>query len=172
MTQVAAYYVALVLALYPYLLFLVAAFLTWQSVVLVGGREIAVVERRYFGRKMPQGRVIAQSNEIGIQARTLGPGLHFLIPFLYKPRKYPFTTIAEHEVGIIESIDGDPVPPGKIFAKVVEGHNSFQDGEAFLANSGQKGPQIQILPPGTYRINPVLFNIRNADSKPPRLSPP
>jgi uncharacterized membrane protein YqiK len=154
-------YVHLALSLYPYYLGAAGLFLLWQSVVLVGGREIAVMERRYFGRKMPQGRVIAQADEIGIQARTLGPGLHFLIPFLYVPRKFPFTTIDENEVGIIESIDGDPVPPGKIFAKVVEGHNSFQDGEQFLQNGGQKGPQIQILPPGTYRINPILFKIRN-----------
>jgi len=133
----------------------------YQSLVLVGGREMAVLERKYFGKNMPQGRVIAQKSEIGIQARTLGPGLHLLIPFLYSVKKYHFTVIGENEVGIIESIDGDPVPPGKIFAKVVEGHNAFQDGEKFLLNGGQKGPQIQILSPGTYRINPVLFKIKN-----------
>ena len=131
-----------------------------KSIVIVGGREIAVLERKYFGGHMPQGRVIALKNEIGIQARTLGPGLHLLIPFLYSVRKYSFTTIAEMEVGIVESIDGDPVPPGKIFAKVVEGHNSFQDGETFLKNKGQKGPQIAILAPGVYRINPILFSVR------------
>jgi hypothetical protein len=27
-------------------------------------------------------------------------------------------------------------------------HNLFQDGEAFLNNHGEKGPQVQILPPG------------------------
>src|SRR3989442_150704 len=113
----------------PYVVGLVALILIYRSVVLVGGTEIAVVERKYFGAKMPQGRVIAQVNQIGIQARTLGPGLHFLIPFLYKPRKFPFLTIGEKEVGIVESIDGDPIPPGRIFAKVVEGHNAFQDGE-------------------------------------------
>ncbi len=151
---------ALVRAYYPYLLAFAGIVLVWKSIVIVGGTEIAVVERRYFGAKMPQGRVVAQSNEVGIQARTLGPGLHFLIPFIYVPKKYPFTAIAEIEVGVVESIDGDPVPPGKIFAKVVEGHNAFQDGELFLANGGEKGPQIQIMPPGTYRINPVLFRMR------------
>ncbi len=148
----------------PYVIVFFAIVLFFKSVVLVGGREIAVVERRYFGKKMPQGRVIAQANEIGIQARTLGPGLHFLIPFLYAPKKYQFMVISEKEIGIIESIDGDPVPPGKIFAKVVPGHNSFQDGEKFLQNGGQKGPQIEILPPGVYRINPILFTIRKNPS--------
>jgi len=149
-----------VLAAMPYVVALIVLITLWKSIVLVRGTEIAVVERRYFGRKMPQGRVIAQANEIGVQARTLAPGLHFLIPYVYRAMKYPFTVIAESEVGIVESIDGDPIPPGKIFAKVVEGHNAFQDGELFLKNGGQKGPQIAILPPGTYRINPILFNVR------------
>jgi regulator of protease activity HflC (stomatin/prohibitin superfamily) len=144
----------------PYLIGFILFILIVKSIVLVRGKEIAVVERKYFGKKMPQGRVIAQSNEIGIQARTLGPGMHFLIPFIYKAIKYPFSTIAQNEVGMVESIDGDPIPPGKIFAAVVEGHNSFQDGEKFLANGGQKGPQIQIMPPGVYRINTTLFSVR------------
>jgi uncharacterized membrane protein YqiK len=130
-----------------------------KSVVLVGGMEIAVLERRWFGRNMPQGRVIALRSEVGIQARTLGPGLHFLIPFLYKATKSEFVEIGAGAVGLVESIDGSPIPPGKIFGREVAGHDAFQDGEAFLENGGEKGPQIQILPPGKYRINPFLFSI-------------
>jgi len=132
-----------------------------RSIIVVGGREIAVLERRWFGKNMPQGRVIAMAGEIGIQARTLGPGLHFVIPYIYKARKSVFVMIGENEVGIIESIDGNSIPAGKIFAKVVPEHDSFQDAEAFLMNGGEKGPQIEILPPGYYRINPALFTIRN-----------
>lgn len=132
-----------------------------NTIIVVGGRSVAMLERRYFGKNMPQGRVIAMKREIGVQARTLGPGLHLLIPFIYKARKTGFTIIGENEIGIIESIDGNPVPPGKIFAKVVTEHNSFQDGELFLKNGGEKGPQIEILPPGNYRINPALFKVRN-----------
>ncbi len=133
--------------------------LAYYSIVIVTGSEMAVMERRWFGRKMPQGRVVAMGNEVGIQARTLGPGLHFLIPFIYVARKYPFIEIKDGEIGIIEAIDGNPIPPGRIFAQVVEGHNAFQDGEVFLTNGGQKGPQIQIVPPGKYRINPYQFNV-------------
>jgi len=82
-------------------------FVIYNSLVNVGGREIAVLERKWFGTKMPKGRVVAMSNEIGIQARTLGPGLHLLIPFLYKAKKVPFTIIGEVEIGLIESIDGN-----------------------------------------------------------------
>jgi regulator of protease activity HflC (stomatin/prohibitin superfamily) len=152
---------ALIFAHFWLILAIVIGFyLLLNSVIVVGGTEIAVLERKYFGRRMPQGRVIALSREIGIRAKTLGPGLHFLIPFLYVPTKFPFTNILEDEIGLAESIDGEAIPPGKIFATVVEGHNSFQDGEHFLINGGEKGPQIQILPPGMYRINPILFKMR------------
>lgn len=139
---------------------LVAIVLIRKSVVIVGGREIAVVERKYLGRDMPQGRVIAMPGQVGIQARTLGPGMHFLIPFLFKARKLPFTIIGDEEVGLVESIDGDAIPAGKIFARLAPNHNSFQDGSAFLKNGGEKGPQIEILPPGVYRINTALFAVR------------
>lgn len=131
-----------------------------KTIVVVGGSEIAVLERKYFGKAMPQGRVVAQESEIGIQARTLGPGLHFLVPFLYSTKKQQFTLIREDEIGLVESIDGNSIPPGKIFGRTVDGHNTFQDGAAFLANGGEKGPQIPVIPAGTYRINPFLFTVR------------
>lgn len=134
-------------------------YLLYTSIVIVGGTEIAILERRYLGKQMPPGRVIAMSNEVGIQARTLGPGVHFLIPLLYRSSKAPFVEISEHEIGIIESIDGNSIPQGRIFARVTEGHNNFQDGEAFLASNGEKGPQVAMLPPGQYRINTRLFNV-------------
>jgi len=113
-----------------------------NSIVVVNGRQIAIIERRWFGKKMPSGQVVARNNEVGVRAKTLGPGLHFLIPFLYVTNKSGFVEIAEDEVGLIEAIDGESLPPDRIFAKVISGHNSFQDGESFLHNGGQKGQQI------------------------------
>jgi regulator of protease activity HflC (stomatin/prohibitin superfamily) len=137
----------------------VIIFFLYNSIVIVGGTQIAVLERRWFGKGMPEGRVVAMSNEVGVQARILGPGLHLLTPFLYSTEKQSMMVIAENEVGLIESIDGAPVPPGRIFGKALDNHNLFQDGEAFLSGGGEKGPQVQILPPGTYRVNPYLFKI-------------
>ena len=140
-------------------LFFAAFIFIYNSIVVVGGTQIAVLERRWLGAAMPEGRVVAMSSQVGIQARILGPGLHLLTPFLYKTDKAPMLTVAENEVGLIESIDGAPVPPGRIFGKALSNHNLFQDGEAFLTGGGEKGPQVQILPPGTYRVNPYLFKI-------------
>ena len=135
-----------------------------NSFVIISGTKIAVLERRWFGKRMPEGRVVAMGNEVGMQARILGPGLHLLIPFIYRVTKSPMITIGENEVGLVESIDGKPVEPGNIFAREVPEHNLFQDGEAFLRNGGQKGPQVQVLPPGLYRINPYLFQLEKVPS--------
>jgi len=128
--------------------------------VNVGGQQVGIIERRFFGRTLPEGRVVAMRDQIGVQARVLPPGLHVLFPFIYIVTKTDMLIIGENEVGILESIDGLPLDPGRIFARHVDGHDSFQDGEAFLRNGGQKGPQVDVLPPGQYRVNTYLFTIR------------
>ena len=85
--------------------------------VNVGAREIAIKERRYLGAKMPPGRVVATEGEVGIQADVLKPGLHLIkYPFEKVVRKVPLIEIGADELGVIEAIDGEPMPPGRIFA--------------------------------------------------------
>ena len=85
--------------------------------VNVGAREIAIKERRYLGAKMPPGRVVATEGEVGIQADVLKPGLHLIkFPFEKVVRKVPLIEIGADELGIIEAVDGEPMPPGRIFA--------------------------------------------------------
>ena len=136
--------------------------LLWVAgvVVNIGGQQVGLIERRLIGRGLPEGRVVAMKGEVGVQARVYAPGLHFQIPFLYKVRKANMVIVAEDEVGVVECIDGHPLEPGRIFARRVPGHDSYQDGEAFLRNGGQKGTQIDVLPPGQFRINTYLFRIR------------
>lgn len=141
------------------LVVIIGLIVIFSSYVVVGGNQIVMLERKWFGQPLPAGRVIAQPSEVGVQAKILGPGFHWLMPFIYKTTKTGFVAIESDMVGLVESIDGDPVEPGHIFGKSVE-CNFFQDAEAFLKNGGQKGPQIQILPPGIYKINTRLFNIR------------
>ncbi|MFN0095514.1 MAG: SPFH domain-containing protein [Dehalococcoidia bacterium] len=140
----------------------VVGLLLWitGALVNIGGQEVGLLERRYIGKGLPEGRVIAMAGEVGIQARVLPPGLHILIPFLFKVRKTPMVVINEDEVGMIESIDGSALDPGRIFARRVISHDTFQDGEGFLRNGGQKGTQVDVLPPGQFRINTYLFRIR------------
>lgn len=134
-------------------------YVLFRSVALVRGDQLAVLERRWVGRRMPEGRVVAMRHEVGVQAHILGPGLHFLTPFIYAVKKSPMLEVGEDEVALVEAIDGRPVDPGRIFAKVVAGHNLFQDGEAFLVQGGERGPQLEVIPPGLYRLNPYLFKV-------------
>ncbi len=129
-----------------------------SSVKIAHGDEFITVERRWFGKQMPDGRTIALHDEVGMQARTLGPGFHLLIPFMFKATKNKIITVGTTEVGIVTAVSGLPIPDGSIFAEMVE-CNLFQDGEAFLRNKGQKGLQLTILPPGQHRINPALFKV-------------
>jgi len=129
-----------------------------KSFVNVGAKKLAVVERKFIGKEMADGRTIALKGEVGIQARVLGPGLHFLIPFIENAKKYDITIIEDNEIGVVEAITGVPIPKGHFLATSVE-CDTFQDGEEFLKNGGQKGIQIAIIPPGEYRINPKLFQV-------------
>src|SRR5713101_3911897 len=98
-------------------LFIVLLIILRRILVNVDAREIAIKERRYFGAKMPPGRVVATEGEVGIQADVLKPGLHLIKwPFEKVIRKFPLIEIGADEMGIIEAIDGEPMPPGGIFA--------------------------------------------------------
>src|SRR5205809_774365 len=130
--------------------------------VNVGAREIAIKERRYMGRRMPPGRVVATEGEVGIQADVLKPGLHLIkYPFEKVVRKVPLIEIGSDELGVIEAIDGDPMPPGRIYApdRAQNAHNNFQDPIAFLKQGGVKGIQLRTLPPGLWPIHPYLFRV-------------
>ena len=130
--------------------------------VNVGAREIAIKERRYLGRRMPPGRVVATEGEVGIQADVLKPGLHFIkYPFEKVVRKVPLIEIGSDELGVIEAVDGDPMPAGRIFApdRAQNAHNNFQDPIAFLMQGGVKGIQLRTLPPGLWPIHPYLFRV-------------
>src|SRR5919199_2713838 len=130
--------------------------------VNVGAREIAIKERRYFGAKMPPGRVVATEGEVGIQADVLKPGLHFVNwPFEKVVRKVPLIEIGPDELGIVEAIDGEPMPPGRNFApdRAENAHNNFQDPIAFIKRGGVKGIQLRTLPPGLWPIHPYLFRV-------------
>ena len=142
----------------PIIIGLLGLFILFKSVAIAGSKEVIVLERKYFGKKMMDGRTIALQGEVGIQARLLGPGTHWVLPFVTKIHKYPLTVIKNDEIGVISSITGKPVPSGQYLAEPVA-CNLYLDGEAFLKNGGQKGQQCDILPPGEYQINPMLFQV-------------
>jgi uncharacterized membrane protein YqiK len=140
---------------------LILVWLTLPGFSLVRADEVGILTKKMFGRKLPQGKIIATEDEIGVQADTLMPGLYWRFPLIWKITKVKVTQIPQGVIGIVDSIDGKPLQMGRLLADEVE-CNSFQDAKAFLNNGGKKGPQVAILLPGTYRINTAIFRIEQS----------
>ncbi len=143
------------------LIILLAALVVLAVILLLGiylieEYQVGIATRKIFGKKMPAGQVIARHGEIGVQARTLMPGLYFRMPFIWSVAKVPVIEVGADNIAAVESIDGRPLPPGRRLGDEVES-NQFQDGEKFLDTGGFKGPQVGFLRPGRYRINTRLF---------------
>src|SRR5882757_5923561 len=95
---------------------------------------------------------IKQGGVKGIQLRTLPPGLWPIHPYLFRMSVAKTTVIPQGKVGVIIAADGASLDPGRLLARAVDGHISFQNAELFVSAGGQRGPQVDILTPGTYRI--------------------
>jgi uncharacterized membrane protein YqiK len=117
-----------------------------------------------FGPPLGSGRIIALEGEAGYQARLLPPGWHFgLWRWRYKVTKVPVVVVEPGEIALVVAADGKAIPPERVLGRQVECDN-FQDAEAFLRNHGERGRQLAFLTAGTYRINPSLFEVVEADT--------
>jgi uncharacterized membrane protein YqiK len=130
---------------------------------LIRANDVGILTKNMFGNRMSEGQIIARKGEIGTQARILMPGLYWRMPIVWSFSKVPVVTIDPDSVGVVEAIDGEPLPKGRVLGDEVE-CNQFQDAKAFLENHGCKGPQVGILRPGTYRINTKLFTITRSQA--------
>jgi len=138
------------------------------GVIVVPDDSIGVVTKKFviFGknRTLPAGRIIALNGEAGYQADTLPPGLHMgLWPWQYQVELGKFFTVPSGKIGCVQACDGEPLPSGRIIARPLQ-CDSFQDARSFLLNGGERGPQMTVMPPGTYRINPLLFEVSLQDA--------
>ncbi len=161
----------------------------------IGADEMGIIEA-IDGEPMPPGRIFApdraqnahnnfqdpiafikRGGVKGIQLRTLPPGLWPIHPYLFRVSVAKATLVPQGKVGVVTAADGDPLDPGRLLGKAISDHRNFQDAEQFIASGGQKGPQVDILTPGVYRIlvqsgiiegssetKPGLFNVRLFDA--------
>ncbi|NEO34977.1 MAG: DUF4407 domain-containing protein [Moorea sp. SIOASIH] len=128
------------------------------GVYVISQDEVGIVYKK-FGSPLPSNRQIALNGEMGWQVDTLGPGRHFRSRLTYKVFKQKAIQIDKDEIGLVTANDGASLPTGKMFGKVVEECDDFQDGRAFINNGGQRGRQLGILRNGIYRINTQLFSV-------------
>ncbi len=144
-------------------------FVLWLcGVIIVPDDSVGMVTKKFvlFGshRSLPDGRIVALNGEAGFQATTLSPGLHIgLWPWQYAVDLAAFLTVPQGKVGAVEACDGKPLLSGRMVAREVA-CDSFQDARAFLTGGGERGPQMSVIPPGTYRINSLLFKVNIVDA--------
>jgi uncharacterized membrane protein YqiK len=150
------------------LIFFWKVFLWIFGIIIVPDDSLGTVTKKFviFGshRNLPDGQIVALEGEAGYQADTLSPGLHMgLWPWQYTIELVKFMVIPQGKIGVVQACDGKPLPSGRVIARDID-CNYFQDARAFLKNSGERGPQMKVVPPGAYRINPLLFTVRLADA--------
>ncbi|MBK8813617.1 MAG: hypothetical protein IPN69_23200 [Acidobacteria bacterium] len=112
---------------------------------------------------------IKQGGVKGIQLRTLPPGKWAIHPYLFRVSIAKATVVPPGKVGIVTSADGAPLDPGRLHGRAIAEHKSFQDAESFIYNGGQKGPQVEIVTPGTYRIHTESSSLNDANERKPGL---
>ncbi|MFN4257829.1 MAG: SPFH domain-containing protein [Gemmataceae bacterium] len=134
------------------LVFVSLVFSFWDRFLhhVPSGHMLVVISK--WGEPLPEGQVLAQPGQKGIQEQVRGEGWHFIWPILYETEVKPNIVVPSAKmtgkgiepakVGIVKALGGTPLPPGQ-----------------FLANKGQQGIWREILLPGSYRLNPYGYEV-------------
>ncbi|OIR14859.1 SPFH domain / band 7 family protein [mine drainage metagenome] len=99
----------------------------------------------------------------GTQIAVIPPGTYRVNTALFTVSEAPVLEISENRVGIVTTKEGKSLPAGEIAGSTVDGHNSFQDGDAFVRVGGFKGLQEQVLLAGRYFINPEFATVETVE---------
>lgn len=139
------------------------------SVVWPSSGHFATLNRVYFGSSLPPGRIVALEGELGPQAKIITAGFHF-DPFITLinevNEKNEVYTVPVGKCVLMSAKDGHYIVGGSTFAEPWPDetkHRMANDAEFFLTpldkkgGGGQRGPQTTVLPPGSYTLNPYLW---------------
>jgi uncharacterized membrane protein YqiK len=102
---------------------------------------------------------LKNGGEKGPQIDFLRPGVYNINTEIFQVELHDAIRIAENEVGIVDARDGMPMERHEVVVHTPDDHQHFQNGQVFLDKGGKRGPQENILTPGTYYINPYLFAV-------------
>jgi uncharacterized membrane protein YqiK len=67
--------------------------------------------------------------------------------------------VTPDRVGVVTTLDGQPIEAGEIAGPVVPGHENFQNTQNFIAESGRRGLQEQVLLSGSWNLNPWFVQV-------------
>lgn len=108
---------------------------------------------------------INNGGQRGRQSAFIPNGTYKINTHLFEVSMVPQVLIGENMVGIVRTLDGDPLLPGQIAGKEIDNqiHNNFQNFDAFLEAGGNRGMQQQIIQAGSYNLNPWAVDIEEKD---------
>ncbi len=154
----------------------VAGGVGWYTFRIYVPENRCAVLIRKTGRALPAGQLIAtEPGQKGIQAEVLGPGRHFRNPYTWNHKLTPLTVVPAGDPSTWEwfsSLDkrqrnalragtfrfqGEFPQIGVVTRKV---GTKPEPGQVIVTReSGMKGILEEVLTPGTYRINPEIFEV-------------
>ena len=79
-----------------------------------------------------------------------------------EPEQLALHRIESDKVGIVTTLDGQPIEAGEIAGPAIAAHDNFQNAQAFLDGGGRRGLQEQILLSGTWNLNPWFAQVEQA----------
>jgi regulator of protease activity HflC (stomatin/prohibitin superfamily) len=132
----------------------------FTSMEYVPENKVGVVIKK-MGTPLPAGQIVARNGETGPQADILSPGWYFWYwPWAYEIEETEIVEVPSGNVGVVTTTDGKPLQ-GQIFAPEWTNVEDMLNATRFFQN-GFKGPQLTVLTPGKYRLNPRLFTVNPA----------
>lgn len=149
-----------VLSYLPYIVVgLIVLIMIFKSFHYINPDEVGLVIKR-IGKKLPEGKRIAENGEAGYQPDLLQPGWRFKMVFFYKVVRYPLVQIPPNSIGVVIAQVGEPLDTGAKSAVYKPELGDFSNLEAFLKGGGQRGVQRPVLPPNTtLAMHPIAFYV-------------
>lgn len=143
----------------------------WNTCRIWVPADKCLVLIRKTGEPLPPGQKIAEEEkgQKGIQRVALGPGRYFRMPWLWDTELHPLTEISAGDPRTWQEVieAGDPdysVPtikgqwPEVGIVTSLAGTPSQSSDE--VVGEGYQGIQLNVLTPGTYRINPRAYKVQ------------
>ena len=153
-----------------------------QIALVVAADGAAIPPERVLGREVPcdsfqdAEAFLQQGGERGRQLAILTAGTYRINPALFrvifaasadrnglKAEQLRVLSIPPDSVGIVTVLDGRPIPGGDLAGPVIEGHDRFQRGQAFIDAGGCRGLQEQVLLSGSWNLNPWFVDVELVD---------
>jgi uncharacterized membrane protein YqiK len=147
---------------------------TMQQFTIIPEGKIGLVMAKD-GMEIPTGNILGQkvdcdnfqdasafllnNGQKGRQTSYITSGSYRINTMLFQISVTDMVRIQESMVGIVTTLDGQPIEPGQIAGKLIEGHNNFQDFDKFIKAGGNRGLQPQVILAGSYNLNPWAIQL-------------